>query len=102
MSEPEITEDEERLLALLENSHSFPCAFTFKLIYRTEPGVQERLMSTLCEAAAVPTEDVSVKTRASAAGRFVSMTVDLPVQDGLEVLRIYRLIGDQDEVISYF
>jgi putative lipoic acid-binding regulatory protein len=50
----------------------------------------------------VPVEDVAVKTRASAAGRFVSMTVDLPVQDGLEVLRIYRLIGDQDEVISYF
>jgi putative lipoic acid-binding regulatory protein len=50
----------------------------------------------------VPVEDVSVKTRASAAGRFVSMTVDLPVQDGLEVLSLYRLIGDQDEVISYF
>jgi len=102
MSDPEITEDEERLLALLENSHSFPCAFTFKLIYRTEAGVQERLLSTLCEAAAVSVEDVSVKTRASAAGRFVSMTVDLPVQGGLEVLSLYRVIGDQDEVISYF
>lgn len=102
MSDKEITEEEERLLALLENSHSFPCAFTFKLIYRSEPGVQERLMTTLCEAAGVVEADVPAKTRSSAAGRYISMTLDLPVKAGRDVLRIYRVIGDQDEVISYF
>jgi putative lipoic acid-binding regulatory protein len=102
MSDETATEEEERLLALLENSHSFPCSFTFKLIYRSEPGVQERLMATLCEAAGVAEPDVPAKTRASAAGRFVSMTLDLPVAASRDVLRLYRVIGDQDEVVSYF
>jgi uncharacterized protein len=102
MTELQTTEEEDRLLALLENSHSFPCAFTFKLIYRSETGVQERLLATICEAASVAVEEVPAKTRSSAAGRFVSMTVDLPVGDGQDVLRIYRIIGAQDEVISYF
>jgi len=102
MSDEANTQEEERLLGLLESSHSFPCSFTFKLIYRSEPGVQERLLSTLCAAAGVEEPETPPTTRASAAGRFISMTLDLPVEKGQDVLRLYRVIGEQDEVISYF
>ena len=96
------SEEEERLLALLETSHSFPCDFTFKLIVRSGAGVEQRLATLLCDAVAVEKPSSGPDLRASSAGRFVSMTLDLPMQSGADVLRIYRLIKDQPEVISYF
>ena len=96
------SEEEQRLLALLETSHNFPCDFTFKLIVRSGGGVEQRLAALLCEAVAVDEPSSGPDLRSSSAGRFVSMTLDLPMQSGSDVLRIYRLIKDQPEVISYF
>jgi putative lipoic acid-binding regulatory protein len=102
MDEESITEEEERLLALLESSHTFPCLFTFKLIYRSEAGVEERLVKTLSGAAGIEDSVDPTQRRESAAGRFTSITLELPVDGGKDVLRLYRVIREQDEVVSYF
>jgi putative lipoic acid-binding regulatory protein len=102
MGEEAITEEEERLLALLESSHTFPCVFTFKLIYRSEAGVEERLVKTISSAAGVEDAVAPTQRRESAAGRFTSLTLDLPVEDAKDVLQLYRVIREQEEVVSYF
>lgn len=102
MVDDELSEEEERLLGLLEVSHSFPGPFLFKLIFRSEDGVEEQLVARICEAAGVEVPDERPPTRASAAGRFVSMSLELTLPSAREVLRLYRVIGSQDEVISYF
>ena len=64
--------------------------------------MEQRLAALLYEAVAVDEPSSGLDLRSSSAGRFVSMTLDLPMQSGSDVLRIYRLIKDQPEVISYF
>jgi len=102
MSEQELSEDEERMLVLLERSHSFPGPYTFKLIFRSSPGLEAELTRRICSGAGLEEPESPPALRTSAAGRFSSMTLELRMDGAQDVLTVYRIIGEQDEVVSYF
>ena len=102
MSAVELSEQEERFLVLLESSHDFPGPYTFKLIYRSAPGLEDRLVERICESVGLPRPEDPPTLRRSGAGRFVSMSLELPIPSARRVLDVYRTIGELDEVVSYF
>ena len=93
MTVPDPGEDAEaraRALALLEATHSFPCAYSFTVI-----GHSGTLGVDAVERAAMPDEvaragaKIVHETKESAQGRYVSHRLQVPVQQATDVLEIY-------------
>lgn len=84
------------LLDRLNDVHSFPGAFVFKVIGTNS----ERFISLVVEAAAgVVGEGVEsdVSTRESSGGKHLSVTLSVEVEDAESVLDIYAALQELDE-----
>lgn len=82
MSEPESFAD--RLAAV----HDFPCRYTFKLIGASSPAMEHSVREAV--GSLLPNEEPVIGRRASATGKYVSLTVDVLVPDVQTVLDLYE------------
>ncbi|MCY2968881.1 MAG: DUF493 domain-containing protein, partial [Planctomycetota bacterium] len=74
---------------LLEETHSFPCQFMFKVIGMTDDGFVARAVAAVRSQLA---EDVDppFRIRHTAGGRHVSITFEPRVQNAWEVIGVYQ------------
>ncbi len=102
MNEEEERLEKARLLALLESQHSFPGPYTFKVIYRNEDDMSERIRARIKEVTGIEVTDNQVAVRSSSAANFLSMTLDMDVQTAQEVLDVYDVLSTLEDVVSWF
>ena len=65
-------EDENRLRELLNSQHEFPCDYSFKVICRNAPGVQESIIAGLRERTGLALVLGENGMKASRKGNYVS------------------------------
>lgn len=76
-------------LELLESTHEFPGPYMFKVIGRPEHGFVARAVAAIRES--LGTElDPHYHFRQTAGGRHISLTFQPVVQDGGQVLAVYK------------
>jgi putative lipoic acid-binding regulatory protein len=92
----DLVDDQERQqveysLALLEETHDFPCGFMLKVIGRAEEAFVERVVAAIrqCQQAEV---DPPFRVRQTPNGRHVAVTLEPHVQSAEEVLALYQRI----------
>jgi putative lipoic acid-binding regulatory protein len=81
--------DKLPVLALLENTHTFPGPYTFKVIGLAERGFVARAVAAVRDELAREV-DPPYRVRETASGRHVAVTVEPEVQTAQQVLDIYR------------
>lgn len=86
--------EHDRALALLREHHSFPGAFTFRFVVRSDTA--DHVHSRLAER----WEIVSIDRVPSRAGRFVSLRATVLVQDAEGVLTTYAEISTIEGVLT--
>ena len=94
--------EEARLLELLRLQHDFPGPYTFKVICRNVPGIVERIGAAAVAAVELVRPPPPPRQRASSGTRFVSLTLDVEVRAPEDVLELYKVLREQDDVISCF
>lgn len=87
---PMPTADEERLLALLQSTHTFPGPFFLSVITQNDPDVFVALRAAIEEDLASPGLDW--ETRESANAKYVSHRVSVPCADADAVLALYARV----------
>jgi len=87
---------------LLKSQHQFPGPYTFKVIYRNEDGMAERIRSSIKDATGIEVSDRQVAVRSSSAANFLSMTLELDVQQAQDVLDVYEVLGGVEDIVSWF
>ena len=93
---------EARLRALLEAQHSFPGPYLFKVIFKNEQGLRERLVSDMCRTAGVEAPVGEPSVRSSSGGKFLALTVELELRSSDDVLAIYGELQEREDIISVF
>jgi len=78
-------------IALLEDTHTFPGTYMFKVIGKVENGFVARVVAAVRDELA-DEADPPFHFREAAGGRHVSVTVEPRVQTAQQVLDIYRRI----------
>lgn len=78
----------ERLVA----THSFPSAFTFKVIAETDPQVEAAALEVL--RARMPGAEVDITRRSTKSGRHVAISLNTVVPDADTVEAIYAQLGE--------
>ncbi len=86
-----ISTDETRLIQLLENSHSWPCVYSFKFIVPLSKGEELRAL--------VP-EAEKIETRASSGGKYTAYTFHCPMGSSREVLSVYARVRGVSGLVS--
>jgi putative lipoic acid-binding regulatory protein len=76
-------------LTLLENTHTFPGPYTFKVIGLAERGFVARTVAAVRDELAGQV-DPPYRVRETASGKHVAVTVEPQVQTAHQVLAIYR------------
>jgi putative lipoic acid-binding regulatory protein len=89
---------EKASVELLENTHHFPGPYMFKVIGREENGFVARVVAAVRDALAHEA-DPPFKFRHTTGGRHVSVTLEPVVQDGSEVLAVYRRIRQTNRLL---
>lgn len=77
---------------LLENTHQFPCPYTFKVIGKWEQGFVARAVAAVREELEGEV-DPPYSVRQTSAGRHVAVTVEPRVQNAWEVLAVYQRLS---------
>jgi putative lipoic acid-binding regulatory protein len=96
-----MTEEEQRLIALLESQHTFPGPYEFKVIYRNSPGLGEGILAAITDTTGhVVAGEPSL--RSSSTARFVAMTFAMELGEARAVLEVYAALKTLDSVVSYF
>lgn len=93
-------DDSDRLRFLLESQHDFPGPFTFKVIFRSAPGVGEGILAAIAEETTLRELHGEPSLRASSGGKYVAMTFDLVVAEANDVLRVYAVMQRLESVVS--
>jgi putative lipoic acid-binding regulatory protein len=98
MSTPPLN-DEEKLLALLNELHRFPTAYDIRVICVTETAewLADRLLAETGLSFVAPP-----RHRASGGGKYVSVQMQLQVQVPEDVVRTYRIIRTFEGVKTFF
>ena len=78
-------------IELLESTHRFPGRYMIKAIGRAERGFAARVVAAVREELAEAI-DPPFRTRETAGGRHVSVTVEPTVQTAQQVIAVYRRI----------
>lgn len=76
----------------------FPCDFPIKVMGRTEFDL-ESVVRTLVETTLDPARLVHSRSTPSSAGRFVSVTVTVRVEDRAELDAMYSALTSHDQVM---
>ena len=89
--------DHKQLLDRLNDVHSFPGNYIFKVIGDNTPVFVSQVVQ-VCLIALGPEASPGISTRESSGGKHVSVTIDAVVVDAEMVLKVYALIGDVEGV----
>lgn len=87
----------EEILDRLNDVHSFPGNYVFKIIGENSPAFVTRIVQA-CLNVLGPNANPDVSTRESSGKRHVSVTVDAVVDDAETVLRVYDILGGLEGV----
>ena len=80
-------------IELLENTHVFPCPYTFKLIGRDEQGFVARAVAQVREALHAD-RDPPYTVRATANGKHVAVSLEPVVYSAQQILDVYERVRD--------
>jgi len=94
--------DEDRLRELLESQHTFPTDYSFKVICRNTPGVQESIVAGVRERTGLALALANDGMKASRKGNYVSLTLTLRANLPQDVLDVYACLSTFDSVLQYF
>lgn len=97
-----MTDEEQRLLELLNAQHNFPGPYGFKVICRNQPGAPEGIVAALNAETSLRLESDGEDLRASRGGKYVSFKVVVQANTAADVLAVYARLGSYDSVIQYF
>jgi putative lipoic acid-binding regulatory protein len=81
-----------------ESLLKFPCSFPIKVVGRHEPGF-EALVLALVRAHVGEIRAEQVRRRASATGRFLSLTVTVDAQSREQLDDLYRTLTSTEQVL---
>lgn len=87
-------DEREAFIEKLEAAHTFPCAYTFKLIGDAETQLRARALALI--EASVEGADPSASVRESAKGNHVAVTIVAHMPDAETVARLYREFHELD------
>jgi putative lipoic acid-binding regulatory protein len=85
-------------LELLESMHEFPGPYVFKVIGSTEGNFIGRVLAAVRSELAESIEP-AFSVRKTAGKRHVCVTIEPPVDDGAQVLAIYRRLREVDGLV---
>ncbi len=95
-------DNEERFIELLESQHRFPDAYLFKVICRGGADVVQRMFDLVCERSGMVPAVSPPARRPSSHGRYTAVDVELVAHSAHDVLKVYRILAEMDDVVSYF
>ncbi|HSD10923.1 MAG TPA: DUF493 domain-containing protein [Candidatus Binatia bacterium] len=78
----------------------FPCTYIFKVFGRRSETFTERVRE-IVEATLGPVPDDGLKVRESARGRYLSVTIVIPVESRVQLEQVYRDLREEAEVLLY-
>lgn len=85
-------------IELLESTHTFPCAYTFKVIGLAEENFVGRVVQSV--RGELPGDnEPPFSSRRTAAGRHVSVTIEPTLDDASQVLDIYRSLSELEGLV---
>ena len=88
-------------ITLLNQAHSFPCLYVFKLIGENTPLFYDGVLSAVSkEFGELMHEEASLSTRESSGGRYLSITLKLEIESAEQVLRLYERFSKVDGLRS--
>ena len=87
----------EEILERLNDVHSFPGDYMFKVIGENSPAFVTRAVQA-CLVVLGPDANPDVSTRESSGKKHVSVTIEAVVDDAEMVLRIYDVLGELPDV----
>lgn len=87
----------EEILDRLNDVHSFPGEYIFKVIGENSTAFVSRIVQA-CINALGPNASPDVSTRESSGGRHVSVTLTVQVEDAEHVLRVYDMMARLDGI----
>lgn len=96
------SEEDLQFLALLRAQHRFPGPFTMKVLCRNTAGIVDLVLDAACGPEGLPRPADPPGLKCSSGGRFVSVTLDLHLDDARQVLAVYRSLRAVPGVISCF
>jgi len=85
-------------LKLLEEHHQFPGPYTFKVIGPWEDGFVDAVKHAAV-GVVQKASDCKLSTRPSSKGRYVSISLDVTMQDSAQVLAMYAALRQVDGVV---
>ena len=97
-----MTDDEQRLLELLESQHDFPGPYSFKVICKNAPGAPQGIVAALQAETGLSVSSDEAAMRSSRAGKYVSFKVVLAATQAADVLAVYARLRVYDSVIQHF
>lgn len=93
--------DQMPSIELLESTHQFPCAYTFKAIGHAGDAFIARVVAAVRDEMALA-DDPPYSVRAGASGRHVAVTLTPEVQSGEQVLAVYACLRRTDGLLFLF
>lgn len=85
-------------IELLESTHDFPCAYTFKVIGRAEEHFVGRVLTTV-RGELPPDAEPPFSSRSTSSGRHVSVTLEPTCENAQQVLDIYRALQQVEGIV---
>ncbi|MGH7202412.1 MAG: YbeD family protein [Planctomycetaceae bacterium] len=86
---------------LLNSTHDFPCPYVFKVIGRTEQGFAARVVAAVREELG-EYFDPPHRTRLTAGGRHVAVTIEPMVETAEQVQSVYRRLVQLAGLVMMF
>jgi len=94
--------EKQRLRELLQSQHHFPGSYTFKVIYRSEEGMTARICGVVSESTGIENREKNLSVRESSSANFLSMTLEIDVQSAQDVLDVYEVLSNVENIVSWF
>jgi len=85
-------------IALLEDTHTFPGVYVFKVIGRTEGAFAARVVAAARQALQWD-EDPPFRLRETAGGRYVAVTLEPELASAHQVLAVYNRLRSMDGLV---
>ena len=93
-------QERDRLKALLEATHEFPCPFSLSVITVNTDDVQAALRVAIADGAASPVSDEGWTVHTSGGGRYASHRVLVTCRSADEVLALYARVRLVEGVVT--
>ena len=86
---------------LLEERHSFPCPYTFKVIGAADENFTARIVAQVRDELDL-TEDPPFTLRSTKTGKHISISLEPNCQSAQQVLAVYARLSQADGLVMLF